>query len=85
MKDALERLVEISQHIPAAYAASTRGVLGGKAGAVATLDGTGHIDLVYSPDCTLVEFMEVAEQAIRRDAELDALEEAERKLGGARR
>ena len=73
MTNTLERLAEILENIPAAYEASTRGALGGKAGAVATLDGTGHIDLVYSRDCTLVEFMEVAEAAIRKDAELAAI------------
>jgi hypothetical protein len=41
---------------------------------VASLDGTGRIDLIYSPDCTLVEFMEVDEESIRKDAELAAIE-----------
>jgi hypothetical protein len=60
-------------NIPFAYEAKTFEALCG-AGAVASLDETGHIDLIYSPDCTLVEFMEVAEESIRKDAELAAIE-----------
>ena len=76
MADTMNRLAELTENICSVNEVQIPGSLCG-AGAIAALDGTGRIEITYSPDCTLAEFMEVAEEAIQKDAELDALERGE--------